>query len=264
MNIKKITLCILLMYSAFLSACKKDEKDAIVPAAEKNCLTTLNIDSLSGDTSIYNSYDSQDRIIRQQYYENNEPAYYSTFEYEPKSITMIGYDNIGTEYSTYKFLLNDEGIVIKSTGKRFNSTYDTTFYTYQDGYKIREIHRTVDSGILTVDTTLYQYSDNNLIKITNKTGITIHYTEQFTYSSLLDKASLNSLGNPIPEPGLFGKDSKNLPFKATNINFDHPNQSSDVIYHYTLNADGLPAWIRMETISGNSYEGTTNFQFKCK
>ena len=264
MTIKKLTFGFLFIYSALLSACKKDEANAVLPAIEKKCLTTLNIDSLSGDTSIYYTYDSQDRIIREQNYESNRPTYYSTFEYTPGSITMIEYYTNGNVYSTHHFLLNAEGMAIKSTENRFGTRYDTTFYTYQDGHIISEIHRSVDSDILTIDTTLYEYSDNNLTKITNKTGSTIHYTIQFTYSSLPDKADLFSLGKPMPQSGLFGKNSKNLPLKDTYINFDQPNQSSDVIYHYTLNADGLPEWIRIETLSGNYDEGTTNFQFKCK
>ncbi len=264
MTIKKLTFGLLFIYSVFLSACKKDETDAIVPAIEKSCLITLNIDSLSGDTSFYNTFDSQDRIIREQYYDYNKPTNYNIYTYEPGSITMIEYYKNGNVFSTNHFLLNAEGIVIKSTENKFGSRYDTTFYTYQDGYLIRKIHRCVDSDILTVDTTLYEYSDNNLTKITNKTGSTIHYTEQFTYSSFSDNAGLFCYWGPIPQPGLFGKGSKKLPLKDTYINFDHPYESSEQIYHYTFNMDGLPAWIRFEKISGNSNNNTTNFQFKCK
>jgi hypothetical protein len=251
---------VLVGFTALIS-CKKNNDDAVNPSKQA---CTLDHSTTTGD-STQSTYDSDNRVIKQQQFNNSGSSQsYTLYTYSSGKIVEKNYDATSAMTSQVDYHLNGNnnvGYSVYTTDGSDYSSSDTTWYTYDsDKHNTRRVTKNTTSNVfpipatITNDTTWYTYTGGNLTKKEVKTNGAATVTTVYSYGS--DDAKSEFLA---PESSnvtnLYGDTSAKLPTSMT-------QGSTTTSYVYETNSEGY-ATRKKEIISGVT-QSDEHFYYNCK
>lgn len=255
---------LLVGFATTLTSCKKDNDDAVTPSKQACSVEYI----LNADDSLKVSYDSQERISKEEIFSKssgNSQAYV-TYDYSSGKIvekTYVGGD-IQSEVN-YHLNANDNveysvAFDKDASGNNDFDNADTTWYLYDsERHVTRTItHDRTDFIItqgLSKDTSWFTYSGGNLTKEERKIGNAASTTSFYTYGN--NDATSEFL---VPMPGdasirnIYGKTSQKLPIAKA-------SGGTTVTYGYTFNSEGYVTRVDETTSGANN---RTDIYYNCK
>ena len=288
---KKITLLAVLLTFSVLS-CKKDKSEEPVSAPDgsgtaivagtKSCLLTK-LTYNSGDYETF-EYDSKNRPVKENYFENGVPDGYQKITYNGNDISQEYYDKNNVKEEVYTFKLGSNGYISSAVnsytysngGFNYTDTENSTLTYNTEGYLIKVVSTDVRTSnkpgyVSSTETNsfTYNYSNGNLISMEQTDGLDT-YTTRYEYYT--DKPNnLPSDGDEILD-FLLGKRSINLLKKETETpGTSTTNTPSNINnYTYTFNSDGLVSKrtrvsvYKQTGFPDQTYTEDYLFQYSCK
>jgi uncharacterized surface protein with fasciclin (FAS1) repeats len=249
----------------------------VINNPKKVCLISKVI-YVSDTSYVINSYDSQNRLVKEEEYYKGKLDEWYTYTYSPNQIVLKIYeDNVLEEQVTYALvngLVTSSTMTEKDTIRQNNQNYIRTYVsttTYQhnsEGFLTKmfqsETSTSTEPGYGSVtrkDTTSYTYRNGNLVQEVRSSPLNGKTTT--TYEYYLDKPNSLSSGD---EEFFLTKPNKNPLKKSTRINSYQGGTYTDITsYTYEYNAENL---ITKRTESygtpPNSYTYVTNYEYNCK
>lgn len=249
---------LLLMGITAITSCKKDNDDAVNPSKQA---CTLDHKTTSAD-SIQSTYDSENRVIKQQQFNNTGGSQsYTLYTYSSSKIVEKNYNISGTLTSQIDYYLNANNNAQYSVYTTDGSNYtnaDTTWYTYDSGrHNTRRVTKHTTVVVVpfsTYDTTWYTYTGENLTKKEVKTNIGSVETTVYSYGS--DNAFSEFLA---PESSiarnLYGDYSDKLPTSKT-------EGSTTTSYVYEFNSEGYVT--RKKEVEAGITQRDDRYYYNCK
>lgn len=276
---RKITLLIALITFSVMS-CKKDNTEDLVSppdgsgaaiiAGSKSCLLT----KLGYDNSYYETfeYDSKNRPVKENYFENGVADGYLKFTYNGNDITQEYYNKNNVKEDVYTFKLGSNGYISSAVysytyldgGFSYTDTENSTLTYNTEGYLVKVVSTEVTTsnkpGYVSskeTNSSTYIYSNGNLLSSEQKIGSDT-YTTKYEYYT--DKPNNLQVGDDEILNFLLGKRSINLLKKETESSTSSASYINS--YTYTFNADGLIS--KQVKSSSGSNISTYTFDYACK
>ena len=256
-----VALLTVLMSVSF-SACGGSDDDDSVPGGSSESggitpdklLVKETIQRENENITYEYSYDSQGRIIRKDKKENGNSGGYYVYTYIDNLIVQKHFYAYGGESMETKYTL-ENGLIVS---EEVNGTIKNK-YTYENSY--------LATRNQTVGRYKYIWNNGNLTSIkwqsewqpdenaTSKGGKNYEYTSYAAPQGFVFDYVEEDLGK------FFGKSSKNLPSKFTEVNNDG-EISEQITYDWTLK-EGLPIkLVVMEKDGGGIYTTTHTYEWQ--
>ena len=271
----KLLTALILMF--LISSCEKSEdKIDNIPITQKGCyLSTV----VEGTYKTVYTYDTENRVIKTEYFEANVLDYYETFTYTNTNVTIKYFEGNGTADGQDVAEMQN-GRITKSvdtdtyTDNGFTYTYIATYvFEYTNvGFLIKttgEFKTTTNKPNTPATTktasTTYTYQNDNLIQ-TNYVSSSSNSISTDNYEYYTDKDNVLNMGYDIGDDDshifLFGKQSKNLLKKASYLSKEiyngvTYNSSGNDAYTYEYDSNNKPKKA-IESVSRTSNGVTTN------
>ena len=259
-KIKYLSILLLSVFALpFMVSCGGSDDDDSVPGGSSESggitpdklLVKETIQRENKSTTYEYSYDSQGRVIRKDIKENGNSGGYYVYTYIDNLIVQKHYFAVSESMET-KYTL-ENGLIVS---EEVNGTIKNR-YTYENSYLAT---RTRDE----YDGYKYIWNNGNLTSIkrlpdentTSKRGKNYEYTSYAAPQGfVIDIYVEEDLGK------FFGKSSKNLPSKFTEVNNDG-EISEQITYDWTLK-DGLPVkLVVMEKDGGGIYTTIHTYEWQ--
>ena len=255
---------LLLGFTTVITSCKKKKDDDVSPNPTNPVAQTCMVDRvLTSTDSTQLTYDSNNRLIKDQTFDNSGSKRYALYTYSPGKIVEQQYNQSGELFAQTDYHLNSNSHASYSVYTEGGDTEnaDTTWYMYDgSNHNTRRATKTtttipvVGTKVSTYDTTWYTYSGDNLTKIVNRNNAGDIETTIYSYGNADAKSKFLSPGQDSGIIGLFGNTSNKLPISET-------SGSTTITYEYAFNGDGYVT--RYQETEGSSTD-VSRFVYNCK
>ena len=256
---------LLLGFTTVITSCKKKKDDDVTPNPTNPVVQTCTVErAITSTDSTQVTYDSNNRLIKDQTFNSTGSLRYALYTYSPGKIVEQQYNQSGELYKQTDYHLNSNNVASYSVyiedGDIENS--DTTWYLYDgSNHNIRRATKNtstipiIGTKTATYDTTWYTYTGDNLTKIVDRNDDGDIETTVYSYGNDDAKSKFLSPGQEDSGIiGLFGNTSAKLPVSET-------SGSNTTKYDYTFNNEGYVT--RYQEVTPTS-TNITRYVYNCK
>ena len=243
----------LLFTSTVFTACDDDDdssssSEKLLKSATETSFEVNDgvIDKTKADTFFFNyTYNAEGKMTG---YKSSEGI--TTITYKGDSIIS---ESIGNHHIIKKEKIGTSGYIEYSTSRDSNildgSRYiDTCFFSYNNGYLVKEITKNWDPNTAT-----FTYENGNLITANYKWSDTEYENDSYYYTDNNTKTPILNKGGICTYTDFYrymiGKESENLPIKCVQGN---SMEEHTIYYTWTLDSDGYPVKCEQKTYDSSN------------